>query len=158
MYMRSSGETTVMVLTVRHDLDFWAISIHTVTAFLYCGLGGRPFWNTALLAHVPGQCVCMVALISIIFEVVKGIGSPLDERPARFDQRPSHRTDQPAYGDIEVFTEFYTGGSHRLSPLPVFGLHGYHGLVPWIWTSIAFNVIAAILFLTLPFSAIELFV
>lgn len=24
---------------------FWAISIHTVTAFLYCGLGGRPFWN-----------------------------------------------------------------------------------------------------------------
>ena len=28
----------------------WAISIHTVTAFLYCGLGGRPFWNSALLA------------------------------------------------------------------------------------------------------------
>lgn len=28
----------------------WAISIHTVTAFLYCGLGGRPFWNTELLA------------------------------------------------------------------------------------------------------------
>jgi Ni/Fe-hydrogenase subunit HybB-like protein len=34
---------------------FWAISIHTVTAFLYCGLGGRPFWNTALLAPaLPG--------------------------------------------------------------------------------------------------------
>jgi len=29
----------------------WAISIHTVTAFLYCGLGGRPFWHTALLAR-----------------------------------------------------------------------------------------------------------
>ena len=28
----------------------WAISIHTVTAFLYAGLGGRPFWNSALLA------------------------------------------------------------------------------------------------------------
>ncbi len=27
-----------------------AISIHTVTAFLYNGLGGRPYWNTALLA------------------------------------------------------------------------------------------------------------
>lgn len=25
----------------------WAISIHTVTAFLYSGLGGRPFWNSA---------------------------------------------------------------------------------------------------------------
>ncbi len=28
----------------------WAISIHTVTAFLYSGLGGRPLWNSALLA------------------------------------------------------------------------------------------------------------
>jgi [DsrC]-trisulfide reductase subunit P len=28
----------------------WAISIHTVTAFLYCGLAGRPFWYTAILA------------------------------------------------------------------------------------------------------------
>src|SRR5690606_29990767 len=28
----------------------WAISIHSVTAFLYSGLGGRPFWNSALLA------------------------------------------------------------------------------------------------------------
>ena len=28
----------------------WAISIHTVTAFLYCGLPGRHFWLTAVLA------------------------------------------------------------------------------------------------------------
>jgi molybdopterin-containing oxidoreductase family membrane subunit len=28
----------------------WAISIHTVTAFLYCGLVGRPFWHSAILA------------------------------------------------------------------------------------------------------------
>lgn len=28
----------------------WAISIHTVTAFLYCGLAGRSFWLTAILA------------------------------------------------------------------------------------------------------------
>jgi len=28
----------------------WAISIHTVTAFIYSGLGARPFWLTALLA------------------------------------------------------------------------------------------------------------
>ena len=29
---------------------FWAVSIHTVTAFLYGGFGGRPFWNTAIMA------------------------------------------------------------------------------------------------------------
>jgi Ni/Fe-hydrogenase subunit HybB-like protein len=28
----------------------WAISIHTVTAFVYAGLPGREFWNTAILA------------------------------------------------------------------------------------------------------------
>ncbi|MBU0674444.1 MAG: polysulfide reductase NrfD [Proteobacteria bacterium] len=28
----------------------WAISIHTVTAFLYCGLPGRHYWLTAILA------------------------------------------------------------------------------------------------------------
>ena len=27
----------------------WAVSIHTITAFLYVGLGGRPFWNSAVL-------------------------------------------------------------------------------------------------------------
>ena len=28
----------------------WAVSIHTVTAFLYSGLAARPFWLTAVLA------------------------------------------------------------------------------------------------------------
>ncbi|MCJ7755409.1 MAG: polysulfide reductase NrfD, partial [Thermoanaerobaculales bacterium] len=28
----------------------WAVSIHTVTAFLYSGLAARPFWLTAILA------------------------------------------------------------------------------------------------------------
>ncbi|HSO66795.1 MAG TPA: NrfD/PsrC family molybdoenzyme membrane anchor subunit, partial [Desulfatirhabdiaceae bacterium] len=28
----------------------WAVGIHTVTAFLYCGLPGRGFWLTAILA------------------------------------------------------------------------------------------------------------
>ena len=28
----------------------WAVSIHTVTAFLYSGLEARPFWMTAILA------------------------------------------------------------------------------------------------------------
>ena len=52
MYQRYRGKTP----RKRWYLPFvflsigWAISIHTVTAFLYQGLGGRPFWNSALLA------------------------------------------------------------------------------------------------------------
>jgi len=28
----------------------WAIAIHTVTAFIYCGMAGRGFWLTAIMA------------------------------------------------------------------------------------------------------------
>ncbi len=52
----------------------------------------------------------------------------------------------------EVFKEFYSGTSHGASAKYLFvGLHGHHALVPWIWTAIAFNVIAMIL-LVLPLS------
>src|SRR3989338_7019407 len=42
----------------RHYLPFvyisiiWAISIHTVTAFLYSGIGGPGYWNSAILAPI----------------------------------------------------------------------------------------------------------
>jgi Ni/Fe-hydrogenase subunit HybB-like protein len=52
----------------------------------------------------------------------------------------------------EVFTEFYAGGLHIASSRYLyFGLHGYHALVPWIWTAIAFNLTAMVL-LVLPVS------
>jgi Ni/Fe-hydrogenase subunit HybB-like protein len=52
----------------------------------------------------------------------------------------------------EVFKEFYTRTSHVASSKYLFyGLHGYHALVPWIWTAIAFNLVAMFL-LVLPVS------
>jgi Ni/Fe-hydrogenase subunit HybB-like protein len=43
----------------------------------------------------------------------------------------------------EVFTEFYTDSAHVASAQYLFmGLHGYHALVPWIWTAIGLNVVA----------------
>lgn len=52
----------------------------------------------------------------------------------------------------EVFKEFYTRTSHvASSQYLLFGLHGHHALVPWIWTAIAFNLIAMFL-LILPVS------
>jgi Ni/Fe-hydrogenase subunit HybB-like protein len=50
----------------------------------------------------------------------------------------------------EVFKEFYSGNLHVASSKYLFlGLHGHHALVPWIWTAIAFNVVAMFL-LVLP--------
>lgn len=52
----------------------------------------------------------------------------------------------------ELFTEFYAGGLHVVSSRYLYlGLHGYHALVPWIWTAIIFNLTAMIL-LILPVS------
>lgn len=52
----------------------------------------------------------------------------------------------------EVFKEFYSGTSHGASAKYLFvGLHGHYALVPWIWTAIAFNLIAMVL-LVLPLS------
>jgi Ni/Fe-hydrogenase subunit HybB-like protein len=52
----------------------------------------------------------------------------------------------------EVFKEFYSGTAHGASAKYLFvGLHGHNALVPWIWTAIAFNLIAMVL-LVLPLS------
>jgi CRP-like cAMP-binding protein len=50
----------------------------------------------------------------------------------------------------EVFKEFYSGNLHVVSSKYLFvGLHNHHALVPWIWTAIAFNLVAMVL-LVLP--------
>jgi molybdopterin-containing oxidoreductase family membrane subunit len=47
----------------------------------------------------------------------------------------------------EFFTLFYTGGAHASAGQYLFfGSHGYHGLVPWIWTAIALNLVGTLLF------------
>jgi Ni/Fe-hydrogenase subunit HybB-like protein len=49
----------------------------------------------------------------------------------------------------EVFTEFYTDSRHVASARYLyFGLHGHHALVPWIWTAIGLNVLAAVLWVS----------
>ncbi len=132
---------------------FWAISIHTVTAFLYCGLGGRPFWNSALLAprflasaFVSGPAFIIVTLLAIrrltAFEISSG---PIRTLVAIV--RVTILVNLLMLGS-ELFTAFYTGGTHATSAEYLFfGLHGADGLVPWTWTSIIFNVAAAAGFL-----------
>jgi Ni/Fe-hydrogenase subunit HybB-like protein len=52
----------------------------------------------------------------------------------------------------EVFKEFYSGTMHVASAQYLFfGLHGFHALVPWIWTAVTFNLIAMFI-LVLPVS------
>ena len=53
----------------------WAISIHTVTAFLYVGLGGRPFWNSAIVGprFLASAFTAGPALIILALQVVRRV-------------------------------------------------------------------------------------
>jgi Ni/Fe-hydrogenase subunit HybB-like protein len=74
----------------------WAVSIHTVTAFLYVGLGGRPFWNSAIVgprflasAFAAGPALIILALQVIRRATASGSAKDLEggvdasERPGR---------------------------------------------------------------------------
>ena len=131
----------------------WAISIHTVTAFLYSGLGGRPLWNTALLAprFLTSAFVSGPAFIILALEVVKWFGHyKIGEGPIRVLVNIMRVTILINLLMLasEIFTEFYSGGSHTASARYLFfGLHGHNALVPWIWTSIALTIAATLLLL-----------
>jgi len=48
----------------------------------------------------------------------------------------------------EIFTEFYNTNREAISwRYLVLGLHGFHALVPWFWTSVALNLSAMVLFM-----------
>ncbi|UCG78734.1 MAG: polysulfide reductase NrfD [Nitrospirota bacterium] len=131
----------------------WAISIHTVTAFLYNGLPSRPFWNAAVLApRFIASALCSgPALMLIIFQIIRKV-SRID-----IDNRAIHKIGELiAYAmgvnlflfAAEFFKEFYSGSVH-LAPMKYlyFGLHGHANLVPWMWPALLFNITAFFLFL-----------
>jgi Ni/Fe-hydrogenase subunit HybB-like protein len=131
----------------------WAISIHTVTAFLYCGLGSRPFWNTALLAprFLASAFVSGPAFIILAIQVLRRtLGPGFGAGPIRTLVNIMRVTILINLLMLisEVFVEFYTGGSHTSAAHYLyFGLHGHNALVPWIWTSVGMTVAAALLLL-----------
>jgi Ni/Fe-hydrogenase subunit HybB-like protein len=127
----------------------WAVSIHTVTAFLFSGLGGRPFWNSALLAprFLASAFVTGPAFIVLTLQVLRQTFSlPIGEGPLRTLTTILRVTVVINLFMLlsEAFTEFYTGGTHtRAAQYLYFGLHGADGLVPWIWTAIGLNSLGA---------------
>jgi molybdopterin-containing oxidoreductase family membrane subunit len=135
----------------------WAISIHTVTAFLYVGLGGRPFWNSAIIAprFLASAFAAGPAFIILTLQIVRHYSSHRVSDDALLTLR---RIVQVAMFinifllGCELFAEFYADSAHVASTRYLYlGLAGRSGLVPWIWVAIAFNLIAMTL-LALPAS------
>ena len=135
----------------------WAVSIHTVTAFLYVGLGGRPFWNSAIVGprFLASAFTAGPALIILALQIIRRATDYRVTDAALLTLRGIVQVSMLINVFLlanEVFKEFYSGNLHVASSKYLFvGLHGYHALVPWIWTAIAFNVTAMVL-LVLPLS------
>lgn len=135
----------------------WAISIHTVTAFLYVGLGGRPFWNQAIIGprFLASAFTAGPALIILALQVIRHVTQYHITDKALLTLRSIVQVSMIINVFLllcEVFTEFYAGGLHIASSRYLYlGLHGYHALVPWIWTAVTFNLTAMVL-LVLPLS------
>jgi Ni/Fe-hydrogenase subunit HybB-like protein len=135
----------------------WAVSIHTVTAFLYVGLGGRPFWNSAIVGprFLASAFTAGPALIILALQIIRGVTDYRITDRALLTLRSIVQVSMLINVFLlanEVFKEFYSGNLHVASSKYLFvGLHGYHALVPWIWTAIGFNLVAMVL-LVLPVS------
>ena len=131
-----------------------AISIHTVTAFLYNGLGSRPFWNDAIIAprFIASAFVTGPAFLIVALSLIKRLTAlPIPDSPVRTltsIMRVTVVVNLFLLGS-EAFTQFYTGGVHAASAHYLyFGIGDSDALVPWIWSAIALNTTAALLLLS----------
>jgi Ni/Fe-hydrogenase subunit HybB-like protein len=121
----------------------WAVSIHTVTAFLYSGLPGRSFWLTAVLAprFLASAFASGPALLILLCMAIRKL--------TRYDvgREPLQKLAViVTYAMIlniffllmEVFTAFYSRIPEHMQHFQYLfaGLDGHASLVPWMWTSV----------------------
>ena len=129
-----------------------AFAIHTVTAFLYCGMAGRGYWLTAIMAprFLASAFSSGPAFLIILCQVICKVST--------FD--PGQRAIQAlakiaTYGLLanlfflgcEVFVVYYSGIPEHKAHFQYlyFGLDGHGGLVPWMWTAMMLMIASAVL-------------
>jgi Ni/Fe-hydrogenase subunit HybB-like protein len=129
-----------------------AVSIHTVTAFLYNGMAARPYWNSSILApQFLASAFCSgPAILLMALQVLR--------RVTRFEIQDAaiwKIAELMAYAmfvnlflhGAEAFKEYYSNSEHLLHTEYWFeGLAGHGTLVPYAWAAIALNVLALVLF------------
>jgi molybdopterin-containing oxidoreductase family membrane subunit len=132
---------------------FWAISIHTVTAFLFSSNSGRPIWNNAMLAprFIASAFASGPAIMALGLQIIRGMTNyPVSQSVINHLAIVTSIALQVTLFFIgaEIFTEFYNEGEHASNARYLFfGLHGHTALTPWIWTAISLLVIAMVIFM-----------
>ena len=152
----------------------WAISIHTVTAFLYAGLPDRHFWMTAIMAarFLASAFAAGPALLIILALIVRKVSSfdPGKEAIQAIGKIVAYAMFANVFFlGLEFFTAFYSnipGHTHAFHYLYA-GLDGHNELVPLMWTSSILAVISLVMLIfpsvrknegTLAFACVMLFI
>lgn len=129
----------------------WAISIHTVTALLFAGLSGRPFWLTAILAprflaSAFSAGPALLVLFCFVLKKVTGF-NPGDEALRKLGLIITYAMCANVFFILmELFTTLYGGIPDHVSHLQLLylGLDGNTRMVPWMWTSAALGVLSLV--------------
>ena len=130
-----------------------AIGIHTVTAFLYNGLGARPYWNTALLApKFLASAFCSgPAVLLILFQILKKTTTfqIKDEAIWKIAELMAYAMFINLFFFFsEVFKEVYSDSEHIVHLKYLFqGIGQNRDIVMYGWTSVIISIIAFLLFL-----------
>jgi len=130
----------------------WAVSIHTVTAFLYAGLAARPFWMTAVLAprflasafsSGPALLILLILLLRKLTDFDAG-REPVQKLAVIAAYAMSVNVFLIL---MEVFTALYSGiPEHSIHLKYMFvGIEGNMALVPWMWLSSILAVVTLLL-------------
>jgi len=130
-----------------------AVTIHTVTAFVYNGLPGRPFWNSALLAPrflVSAFCSGPAVMLILLQILRKAFNLDLKKEAIwKIAELMAYAMFINLFFMVaEIFKEWYSDTQH-LSHMRYlyFGLEGKTSLVGWAWLSAACSIAAFFLFL-----------
>ena len=132
----------------------WAVSIHTVTAFLYSGLAGRSFWMTAILAprflasaFAAGPALLIVLCLAL--GPLAGFDAGEDAIRKLAVIMTYAMTVNVFFVLVETFTVVYAGIPEHVEHFEyLYLLSGQHNLAPWMWLSAMFAIAALAILLT----------
>ena len=140
----------------------WAVSIHTVTAFLYAGLPGRHFWLSAIIAprFLASAFAAGPALVVIACLVMKRVAG-FDAGKKALDKISTiimyATIINTFFVLLEFFTAYYSNVPGHIESLRYlfFGItehgHTYNNLVPFMWTGVFLNFLSLGLFAYMKF-------
>lgn len=159
LYKKYTGQplNEKFYMTLIYISIVWALSIHTVTAFLMNTMPARPMWFHTM---VPIKFITTAfsggaAFMIVVFLIIRN-GTALkiaDEAIELLSKTVVWCLGIALFLTMsEIVTELYHGTEHAYSlKYLMFGRHGLSKLVAWFWISLLLNVTAFLLLLNLNF-------